>query len=156
MSRSKEAPRRLQPDAGRFETPHKALTLAAPDRQALITAASQALPIGELDAQSFGDPGGYGTHVRPGMLAARRRAIRFLGRAAELASDIYPGMDHRHIETALRSLRLYPADLLVNPLTGEWLSTKAAVAHRGREVANAIAELALVVEELEQEGAANL
>lgn len=119
--------------------------------QNFIAAASLALAIGELDAQSFGDRGNYGTHARGGLIAARRRSIRFLVRAAELASDIWPGMDHRHIETALRSLRLYPGDLLVNPVTGQWLSTKEAVAHRGRELAEAIAELALIVEELELE-----
>jgi hypothetical protein len=42
--------------------------------------------------------------------------------------------------------------VLVDPLTGRWIGTKVAVANRGREIAGALAELALIVREIEMEG----
>jgi hypothetical protein len=127
-------------------------TLTAAQRQELIAAASQALPVGELDAQAYGSRTAWGTHTRPGRIKARSQAIRALVRAADIAQEIRPELETRHLATALRSLELRLADVLVDPLTGRWIGTKVAVANRGREIAGALAELALIVREIEMEG----
>ena len=130
-------------------------TPAPADRQELIAAASQALPVGELDAQAYGSRTAWGTHTRPGRIKARSQAIRALVRAADIAQEIRPELETRQLATALRSLELRLADVLVDPLTGRWIGTKAAVANRGREIAGALAELALIVREIEMEGGPN-
>jgi hypothetical protein len=131
-------------------------TPAPADRQELIAAASQALPVGELDAQAYGSRTAWGTHTRPGRIKARSQAMRALVRAADIAQEIRPELETRHLATALRSLELRLADVLVDPLTGRWIGTKAAIANRGREIAAALAELALIVRETEIEGGPNL
>jgi hypothetical protein len=142
--------------AGITETNCSKPTLTAAQRQDLIAAASQALPVGELDAQAYGSRTAWGTHTRPGRIKARSQAIRALVRAAEIAQEIRPELETRHLATALRSLELRLADVLVDPLTGRWIGTKAAIANRGREIAAALAELALIVRETEIEGGPNL
>ena len=148
----KEAPPRVATGTGQKKTTCSKPTITAAQRQGLIAAASQALPVGELDAQAYGSRTAWGTHTRPGRIKARSQAIRALVRAADIAQEIRPELETRHLATALRSLELRLADVLVDPLTGRWIGTKEAVAHRGRELAGAIAELALIVREIEMEG----
>jgi hypothetical protein len=124
---------------------------AAPaDLQAILHAASQSLRVMELEVQAFGTSDSWGTHARPGKIAARVRSLKFLARASFRAMEIRPALELRHIVAALRSLLIEPRDLLVCHSSGDWLSTKEAVAHRGREVAKALAELALIVKEAEE------
>ncbi len=124
-------------------------TLTPEARQAITAAASAALPIGELEAQAFGTRQTWGSQARPGRIKARSRAVRLLVRAAVRAIERRPEIEARHAVAALRSLALSPSDLLVCSISGEWLSTREAVAHRGEEVARALAELALIVKETE-------
>jgi hypothetical protein len=130
---------------------HRHPTLTAADRQALTFAASAALPIGELDVQAFGGRSAWNTRTRPGRAAARERAIRFLVRAAELAMQSRPMLSGDDVAAALRSLELSPADVLVCHLTGAWLSSPAAVKHRGAEVSGALVELAHIIKRVKEE-----
>lgn len=118
-------------------------------RAALVAAAAAALPIGETEAQAYGTRQPWGTYARPGRIEARARALRVLVRAAERAMQARPSLDVRHFEAALRSLALSPSDLLVCNLSGEWLSTREAVANRGHEISRALEELALIVAAVE-------
>lgn len=126
-------------------------TLSPEALQALTAAASAALPIGELECQAFGTRQTWGTHARPGRIKARSRALRLLVRAAVRAMEHRPELEARDVETALRSLALSPSDLLVCGITGEWLSTREAVANRAAEIGRALAELALIVKEAAHE-----
>ena len=63
-----------------------------------------------------------------------------------------PELELRHVLVAMSAFQVNLRDVLVNPLTGEWIGTKAAVAHRGREIAGALAEMALILREIEMEG----
>lgn len=125
------------------------ITLSPEDRQAITAAASAALPVGELEAQAFGTRQTWGVHARPGRIKARSRAVRLLVRAVVRAMEHRPDIETRHAVAALRSLALSPSDLLVCSISGEWLSTREAVAHRGEETSRALAELALIVKETE-------
>lgn len=137
-------------DRGRAgqDASHRQSAITAAQRQVLITAASQALPVGELDVQAFGGRSAWNTRTRPGRAAARERAIRFLVRAAELAMQSAPVDD---VAAALRSLELRPTDVLVCHLTGAWLSSPAAVKHRGAEVSGALVELAHIIKRVKEE-----
>lgn len=121
----------------------------ASNHRALIEAASAALPVGSLDAQAFGSRTAWGSHTRPGRIDARRKALRVLERAAVRAMEHRPELGLAHIVAALRSLAIHPADLLIDPLSGKWMATPAAVRNRGEEIGRALAELALIVKETE-------
>lgn len=126
------------------------VTTLSPDAlQSLTAAASAALPVGEIECQTWGTRQTWGTHARPGRIKARSRAVRLLVRAAVRAMEHRPEIEARHAVAALRSLALSPSALLVNSITGGWLSTREAVAHRGEEISRALAELALIVKETE-------
>ena len=125
-------------------------SIKAESLQAIIHAASQSRRGMELEVQAFGTSDSWGFHARPGKIAARARSLKFLARASFRAMEIRPALELRHIVAALRSLLIEPRDLLVCHFSGDWLSTKEAVAHRGREVAKALAELALIVKEAEE------
>jgi hypothetical protein len=130
-------------------------TLTAAQRQELIAAAVHAFPIGELDVQAIGGRCAWNTYCRPGRAAALRKGLGTLVRAGELAMELRPELELRQVLVAMSAFQVSLPDVLVNPFTGEWSGTKAAVAHRGREIAGALAEVALMVRELELEGTAN-
>jgi hypothetical protein len=140
-------------DRGRAgqDASHRHPTLTPADRQALTFAASAALPIGEVDVQAIGGRSAWNTRTRPGRAAARERAIRFLVRAAELAMQSRPMLSVHDVEAALRSMELNPADVLVCHLTGAWLSSPAAVKHRGVEVSAALVELAHIIKRVKED-----
>lgn len=120
-------------------------------RIALVHAASEAFPIGELEAQALGSQSPWGTRTRPGRIQARRRAIGFLTRAGELALASGHNLTVEHVAAAIRSLALRTADVLVCGITGDFMATKPAIKHRGEELARAVTELALIIKELENE-----
>lgn len=130
-------------------------SITATQRQELIAAAVHAFPIGELEIQAIGGRCAWNTWCRPARLAAHRKGLSALVRAGELAMELRPELELRHVLVAMSALQVNLRDVLVNPLTGEWMRTKEAVAHRGREIAKALAEVALMVRELELEGTAN-
>jgi hypothetical protein len=140
-------------DRGRAgqDASHRQCAITAAQRQELIAAASQALPIGELDVQAFGGRSAWNTRTRPGRAAAREKAIRFLVRAAELAMQSRPMLSGDDVAAALRSMELNPADVLVCHLTGAWLSSPAAVKHRGAEVSGALVELAHIIKRVKED-----
>jgi arginine utilization protein RocB len=72
-----------------------------------------------------------------------------LVRAAELALEAAPDIEARHVEAALRSLAIRPGDVLVDALSGEWITSRGAVKHRGEEVARALVELARIIKDVE-------
>jgi hypothetical protein len=117
---------------------------------ALVHAASAALPIGELDAQAFGGRSAWNTQTRPGRIAAWTRSTHVVARAGQLALESSHDLNVSHVVAAIRSLVLWPADLLVDALTGQWLSTPAAVRHRGLEISRAIIERAHIVADVER------
>ncbi len=117
--------------------------------QALIAAASMALPIDSEDLQAFGSPTERGSYIRPIRAKARTKAIVMLARAGELALEQHSQLELKHVEAALRSLSLCPRNLQINLVTGEWDNTSAAIAQQGRHIARALAELGLIVKELE-------
>lgn len=117
--------------------------------QALFAAASLALPIDYENLQAFASPTEWGSYIRPIRAKARTKAIRALARAGEIALEQYPQLELKHVEAALRSLRLCPQNLQINLVTGEWDNTRAAIAQQGRHIARALAELGLIVKELE-------
>ena len=130
-------------------------SITAAQRQELIAAAVHAFPIGELDVQAIGGRCAWNTWCRPARLAAHRKGLSALVRAGELAIEQRPELELRHVLVAMSAFQVNLRDVLVNPFTGEWSGTKEAVAHRGRELAGALAEVALMVRELEMEGTAN-
>jgi hypothetical protein len=69
--------------------------------------------------------------------------------------ELRPELDLRHVLVAMSAFQVSLHDVLVEARTGEWSGTKEAVAHRGRELAGALAEVALMVRELELEGGPN-
>ena len=146
-----EAPTRLEPGTGQKETNCSKPTLTAAQRQELIAAAVHAFPIGELDIQAIGGRCAWNTWCRPGRLAAHRKGLSMLVRAAELAMELRPELELRQVIVAMSAIQVDLRDVLVK-CTGEWMGTKEAVAHRGRELAGALAEVALMVRELEMEG----
>jgi hypothetical protein len=150
-----KAPARQAPGQGRNETNSSNPTLTAADRQDLIAAAVHALPIGELEIQAIGGRCAWNTYCRPGRAAALRKGLSALVRAGELAMELRPELELRQVLVAMSALQVGLPDVLVNPFTGEWSGTKEAVAHRGRELAGALAEVALMVRELELEDTAN-
>ena len=75
-----------------------------------------------------------------------------LVRAAELAMELRPELELRQVIVAMSAIQVDLRDVLVKWDKGEWMGTKEAVAHRGREIAAALAEVALMVKELEMEG----
>lgn len=127
-------------------------TLTAAQRQGLIAAAVHAFPIGELDIQAIGGRCAWNTWCRPGRLAAHRKGLSMLVRAAELAMELRPELELRQVIVAMSAIQVDLRDVLVKWDKGEWMGTKEAVAHRGREIAAALAEVALMVKELEMEG----
>jgi hypothetical protein len=66
--------------------------------------------------------------------------------------ELRPELDLRHVLAAMSAFQVSLHDVLVDPLTGRWIGTKEAVAHRGREIAGALAELAMIVREIETQG----
>jgi hypothetical protein len=72
-------------------------------------------------------------------------------RASELALAERPELEIRHVIAAIRSHALNPGDLLIDPRSGKWLSKPNAVKHRGLELAGSIAELAMVIYQVESE-----
>jgi hypothetical protein len=155
MSDQEKAPARQAPGQGRNETNRSNSTLTAGQRQELIAAAVHAFPIGELEIQAIGGRCAWNTWCRPARLAAHRKGLSALVRAGELAMELRPELELRQVLVAMSAFQVSLPDVLVNPFTGEWSGTKAAVAHRGREIAGALAEVALMVRELELEGTAN-
>ena len=148
----KGAPPRVATGTGRKETNCSKPTLTAAQRQDLIAAAVHAFPIGELDIQAIGGRCAWNTWCRPGRLAAHRKGLSVLVRAAELAMELRPELELRQVIVAMSAIQVDLRDVLVKWDTGEWMGTKEAVAHRGRELAGALAEVALMVRELEMEG----
>lgn len=120
-------------------------------RLALIRAASEALPIGELDAQLLGSKTPWGTRARPNYLQARRRGMRILTRAGELALASGHDLTVEHVAAAMRSLALRTGDVLVCNITGDFMAPKTALRHRGEELARAITEAALLIRDMESE-----
>jgi hypothetical protein len=150
-----KAPPRVATGTGITETNCSKPTVTAAQRQVLITAAVHAFPIGELEIQAIGGRCAWNTWCRPARLAAHRKGLSALVRAGELAMELRPELDLRHVLVAMSALQVSLPDVLVNPFTGEWSGTREAVAHRGRELAGALAEVALMVRELEMEGGPN-
>jgi len=128
-------------------------TLSDPDRQALVAAASAALPLHAIALQPLGTGGPWGRSQTAGRMLARRRAIRVLLRCAEIVLERHPILTPRHIEAALRSLALCPGDMMVDSLTGEWQCIPVMIQDRGEELARGIAELAFCISNIEEEGA---
>lgn len=122
------------------------------DCQVFARAASQALPLNELDAQAFGSKTAWGTSTRPGRTAARVKAIRFLVRAANRALEADPALNPETVAAGLASFRLRCEDCLISPLHSEWISTKTAIKHRGEEITRAIIEAARCINEAATEG----
>ena len=151
----KEAPPRVATGTGRKETNCLKPTLTAAQRQGLIAAAVHAFPIGELDIQAIGGRCAWNTWCRPARLAAHRKGLSALVRAGELAMELRPELELRQVIVAMSAFQVSLRDVLVKWDTGEWNGTKEAVAHRGREIAGALAEVALMVRELEMEGGLN-
>lgn len=120
-------------------------------RRLLVEAASAALPIGELEVQAMGGRSPWNTRTRPGRIAGRERALRLLVRAAEVALADTPDIHPRDVAAALRSLALRASDLLVCSASGAWLSSPAAVKHRGREIAAALVELSRIIRHVKEE-----
>jgi hypothetical protein len=105
----------------------------------------------EIDMEAHGSRTEWGTWTRPGRLAARKRFILTTVRAAEIALSNYPQLELWHVLSAIRAHCLSPSDLLISNLTGEWTSTKKAVAHRGREYAQSLAQIALTLWQVHQD-----
>lgn len=139
-------------------------TLTSPPRQSppapvltdaqrfeILAAASAAAPICGNDSQAFGGKTLWNQNIRPGRCEARRKFLLTMLRAAEIAMEDRPELETRHIVTAIRSHALNAGDLLIDPRTGKWLSTPKAVKHRGLELAGSIAELAMIVYQVENE-----
>lgn len=120
---------------------------------AILAAASEAAPICGNDSQAIGGKTHWNQNVRPGRLEARRKFLLTTLRAAEIAMEERPEIETRHIVAAIKSHALSPADLLIDPRTGLWLSTPKAVKHRGLEFAGSLAEVALVILQVESETA---
>jgi hypothetical protein len=120
----------------------------------LIRAATEAVPLTELEIQALGSKTPWGTQTRPARLQGRRRAIAIIARAGELALASGHDLTVEHVVAAVRSLALRPADTLVCSVTGEFMSTRAAVKHRGEELARAITEAALLIRDMERESEA--
>lgn len=120
-------------------------------RIALIRAATEAIPLSELDIQALGSRTAWGTNTRPGRIQGRRRTIAIVARAGELALASGHDLAVEHVVAAIRSLALRTADTLVCGITGDFMSTRAAVKHRGEELARAITELALLIRDMESE-----
>lgn len=127
-------------------------SITATQRQELIAAAVHAFPIGELEIQAIGGRCAWNTWCRPARLAAHRKGLSALVRAGELAMELRPELELRQVIVAMSAIQVDLRDVLVKWDTGEWMGTKEAVAHRGRELAGALAEVALMVKELEMEG----
>ncbi len=144
-------------DRGRAgqDASHRQCAITAAQRQDLIAAAVHAFPIGELEIQAIGGRCAWNTWCRPARLAAHRKGLSALVRAGELAMELRPELDLRHVLVAMSAFQVSLHDVLVEARTGEWSGTKEAVAHRGRELAGALAEVALMVRELELEGGPN-
>jgi hypothetical protein len=147
-----KAPPRVATGTGITETKCSKPTLTAAQRQDLIAAAVHAFPIGELEIQAIGGRCAWNTWCRPGRAAALRKGLGTLVRAGELAMELRPELDLRHVLAAMSAFQVSLHDVLVDPLTGRWIGTKEAVAHRGREIAGALAELAMIVREIETQG----
>lgn len=120
---------------------------------AILAAASAAAPICGNDSQALGGKTLWNQNVRPGRLEARRKFLLTTLRAAEIAMEERPEIEVRHIVAAIKSHALSPADLLIDTRTGRWLSTPKAVKHRGLEFAGSLAEVALVIHQVESETA---
>ena len=134
------SPARVLSDAQRFE---------------ILAASLAAGPVGETEMQALGGNTAWNQNVRPGRCEARRKFLMMFLRASEIALGERPQLEVRHIVGAIRGHALNPADLLLDPRTGKWLSTPKAVKHRGLELAGSIAELAMILYQVEQEACMN-
>lgn len=130
-------------------------TITDGDRAAILEAASMAAPIGETEMQAFGSRTAWGQNVRPGRCEARRKFLCMMLRASELAIAERPELEIRHLVAAIRSHALNTGDLLIDPRSGKWLSKPNAVKSRGLELAGSLAELALIIYQVENEPCTN-
>ncbi len=120
----------------------------------IIAASPAAAPIGEITMQVFGDRSAWATTARAGLIEARRKWMLANVSAARIAIEERPQLEARHIVAAIRTHALRPADLLIDQVSGKWISTKQAVAHRGREYGRSIAEIAMGIKQAEEEAIA--
>lgn len=126
-------------------------TITPEETRQLFDVANSTDTVLEIDMQAHGSPTEWGTWTRPGRLAARKKFILTTVRAAEIALAEYPQLQLWHVLSAIRAHCLSPSDLLISNLTGEWTSTKKAVAKRGHEYASSIAQIALTLWQVHQD-----
>lgn len=133
------------------QSPAPARILSPEDYRQLFDVANSTNVVLEIDMEAHGSRTEWGTWTRPGRLVARKRFILTTVRAAEIALANYPHLELWHVLSAIRAHCLSPSDLLISNLTGEWTSTKKAVAHRGREYAQSLAQIALTLWQVHQD-----
>lgn len=133
--------------------PRQAQTFTQDEIREIIATASAAAPVGEIGMQMMGDRRAWATTARPGAIEARRKFMLATVSAARIAMQERPQLELRHILAAIRSHALRPGDLLIDSISGKWLSSKQAVTHRGTEYGRSIAEIAMGIMQAEEEAA---